>query len=262
MIGIIHHLGIKKWVWVTSTPILEYQASYSGLISPPSVVPLFLLPFTNQMSYAERAQNLFMQALVKFAMGFQLDAISRLFQQKFGDDFPTIKALLPTASLHMVNSEELLEYPRPLPHKILFIGGIGMDSPKPLNGEFKEFVSNSKKPIVLVSFGSVAKASKMPKHWIDSLLGLFHHNQHLTFIWKYEGDAGKLAIPENVFVKEWIPQTDLLGNEKIVAFVTHAGYNSINECARAGKPMVLVPLFADQPRNAKLVEYRGLGLIV
>lgn len=146
MIGVVHLLKIKKWVWVTSTPILEHQAGYSGLVSPPSVVPrefilsseikvlVFLLPLTNQMSYKERAQNLFMQIAVKFAMGLQTDAVSALFREKFGNDFPTIETLMPTASLHMINSEELMEYPRPVNHKILFIGGIGMSSPKPLAG--------------------------------------------------------------------------------------------------------------------------------
>jgi UDP-N-acetylglucosamine:LPS N-acetylglucosamine transferase len=37
---------------------------------------------------------------------------------------------------------------------------------------------------------------------------------------------------------------------------------SVKESIAAGKPMVMIPLIADQFRNAKLGEYRGFGITV
>ncbi|WP_410617057.1 nucleotide disphospho-sugar-binding domain-containing protein [Amycolatopsis sp. lyj-109] len=45
-------------------------------------------------------------------------------------------------------------------------------------------------------------------------------------------------------------------------FVTHAGFSSVREALSAGVPMVAVPLFADQPANARRIEELGAGVPV
>ena len=52
----------------------------------------------------------------------------------------------------------------------------------------------------------------------------------------------------------------ILEHENIVAYVHHGGANSCFECARAGKPHVVLPQWADTYYNAVAVEYAGLGV--
>ena len=52
------------------------------------------------------------------------------------------------------------------------------------------------------------------------------------------------------------------GHKNLVAFVTHGGINSIVETISIGKPMVVVPIFADQFRNGKMIQRYGTGLVV
>ena len=48
---------------------------------------------------------------------------------------------------------------------------------------------------------------------------------------------------------------------KIDLFVTHGGAGSAMESASHGVPTVVVPLFGDQMRNARMIERFGYGLV-
>lgn len=58
----------------------------------------------------------------------------------------------------------------------------------------------------------------------------------------------------NVRIVSWAPQNDVLGHPNVKAFVTHAGSNSIYEAAYHAKPVVCIPLMADQLDNAAKVK--------
>lgn len=67
-------------------------------------------------------------------------------------------------------------------------------------------------------------------------------------------------LSERVLVVEKAPQLALLRQASLA--LTHAGFNSLKECAALGVPMVALPLGLDQPRNAALVLHHGLGTAV
>jgi UDP:flavonoid glycosyltransferase YjiC (YdhE family) len=68
------------------------------------------------------------------------------------------------------------------------------------------------------------------------------------------------ALPGNVHVEAWVPQADVLGDA--AAVVCHGGSGTTFGALSAGVPLVMVPLFADQPVNAKCVAAAGAGLLV
>lgn len=47
---------------------------------------------------------------------------------------------------------------------------------------------------------------------------------------------------------------------KVKLFITHGGYNSFQEAIYASTPMIVIPLFGDQKRNARLVQKHEIGL--
>lgn len=61
----------------------------------------------------------------------------------------------------------------------------------------------------------------------------------------------------HVLLVERAPQLALLRRARLA--LTHAGFNSIKECAALGVPMIALPLGLDQPRNAALIQHHGLG---
>jgi N-glycosyltransferase len=66
------------------------------------------------------------------------------------------------------------------------------------------------------------------------------------------------ARADNVYLTSFAQQRLLL--PACAAFITHAGFNSVREGVEAGVPMVALPLFAEEPANAKRIEELGIGL--
>ncbi|XP_064596981.1 UDP-glucuronosyltransferase 2B18-like [Liolophura sinensis] len=59
---------------------------------------------------------------------------------------------------------------------------------------------------------------------------------------------------------KWIPQNDVLGSSKTRVLVSHGGLSGVQEAMYHGVPMVIVPMFSDQPDNAIRVEAHGYGV--
>jgi UDP:flavonoid glycosyltransferase YjiC (YdhE family) len=68
------------------------------------------------------------------------------------------------------------------------------------------------------------------------------------------------AIPDNVLVESFVPQTTVFSRADAV--VHHGGSGTFLGTMAAGLPQVLVPLFADQPHNATAIAATGAGVAV
>lgn len=66
------------------------------------------------------------------------------------------------------------------------------------------------------------------------------------------------AVPANVHVESFVPQDDVLPH--VAAVLCHGGSGTVLGTLAAGVPMVVAPLFADQPTNAERVAAVGAGL--
>ncbi|OAY50252.1 UDP-glycosyltransferase 74F2 [Manihot esculenta] len=111
--------------------------------------------------------------------------------------------------------------------------------------------------VVYVSFGSFSGLSE--EQMEEILWGLKKSNFY--FLWVIR--ATEEAKLPNTFMEElgdkglvvnWSCQVKLLTNKAVGCFLTHCGWNSTIEAISLGVPMVAMPLWSDQPANAKLVE--------
>ena len=68
------------------------------------------------------------------------------------------------------------------------------------------------------------------------------------------------SVPSNVIIRAFVPQEDVLPHARLM--VCHGGSGTVIAGLASGVPMVITPLFADQPDNANCLEAAGLCLSV
>lgn len=78
-------------------------------------------------------------------------------------------------------------------------------------------------------------------------------------LWKFESENG-LNTSDNVLVKKWFPQQDVLNHKNVKVFVTQGGFQSAEEAMHYRVPMVVLPMIADQHQNAKSIQELGIGI--
>ena len=59
--------------------------------------------------------------------------------------------------------------------------------------------------------------------------------------------------------ESWMPQRKVLSHPAVKLFVSHGGLSSVSESVDASVPLLVVPFFADQLRNAFLLQDAGVG---
>lgn len=117
-------------------------------------------------------------------------------------------------------------------------------------------------PLVYVTFGSVAGSfpQALPVYGL-ALAAVAELPARVLLTVGRELDRDALPpAPDNVRVERWVPQQDVLAHA--AAAVVHGGSGSTLGTVAAGVPLAVVPLFADQPENARRVAEVGAGLAV
>ncbi|VDM77814.1 unnamed protein product [Strongylus vulgaris] len=184
------------------------------------------------MSFMDRVQNALISTVTSLVYSHSRARESRIFWEtgdlEFGED------LLVTARSSdsvIVNSVPALDFAMPTSNKIAYIGGLTIQrKPEQLN--------------------------------MSNFFTAFSHFPEITFIVKYESTNCTLYVPPNVQLAQWIPQAELMGHPNYKAIITHGGLSSILETLSVGKPLILMPLFADHGKNSKVMEAKGAAIIL
>ena len=115
-------------------------------------------------------------------------------------------------------------------------------------------------PLVYVSFGTVVGGTPMAGALYGAALAAAAElPARVLMTVGRELDVDALGpLPANVHVESFVPQVDVFGHASLV--VTHGGSGTTLGALAAGLPLVVVPLFADQPDNARRVVAVGAGV--
>lgn len=238
---------------------------WDGNPRPPSYIPAPISPFTPNMNFLERAGNLFMKLMyesIPVIMGFdaRFEELKQIY--KFNTSI-SIADTFKRASVKLVNSDFTFEYVAPVEPDTVLVGGFAITRAKPLLGKLRAFVEGSGEyGTIIFSMGTVVKS--FDEKWYKMFLDVFARFPQRV-VWRFSRSSVPvgLEIPDNVLLMDWIPQNDLLAHPKVKLFITHCGLNSAMEAAYYGKPVLAMPMFADQfSQSGKLTKHAKMGIEV
>ncbi|CAD6190718.1 unnamed protein product [Caenorhabditis auriculariae] len=256
-------IDIPAHVSAISCVAMDHVSVAIGQPQAPSYVPGTQSTFNENMSLFER----FLNTLQTMTGAYMFNYVGDSTYDSIRKNYPELRSwreILPETSFLLTNAIPILDFPSPTISKIIPVGGLTVNTLKKDTKlpEKWDKVLGERKRTVLISFGSNIKSQDMPEPYKKELLKVFASMPDTTFIWKYEEEKATFAdhLP-NVHLGTWLPQNELLADKRLSLFVTHGGLASTTELAVLGKPAIMIPMFADQSRNAQMLSRHG-GVVV
>ncbi|CAI4228309.1 unnamed protein product [Auanema sp. JU1783] len=244
--------------------VAPYTYQITGVPFMPSFVPGWTTIYDDKMNLWQRFNNMMKFWEIKGILDKMHDRVLNLFHAHYPEIVDVNQILRKKSGLILANVNEFTQTPRPVSSMIQFIGGSSLYPTKPLEKEFDELL-NMRKHNVIFSLGSFVRFCEAPLKIKKLFAQAFASMEDVTFIVKYENcsnDEFDFNKYDNIVSKAWLPQTDLLGDDRVNAFITHGGMNSITEGQYRGKPMITIPIFGDQILNSKNAARVGSAIMI
>nr|XP_034827023.1 UDP-glucuronosyltransferase 2B2-like isoform X1 [Maniola hyperantus] len=264
MLGLLHIHGINAPVIALLTSnLMPWSADRIGVSDNPSYVPVISTEYTSRMTFYERMANTFLKVYHKLWFRYLVQVKEQeLIEKHFGRKIPDLEDMGRNISLMMLNTYHALNGPGPLVPGLLEVGGMHLDPTRKVIPQYIErFLNESEHGVILLSFGSLIKTASIPKYKEEIIVNALSKFKQ-QIIWKYEESAEEGTLTGNILRVRWLPQYELLQHEKIIAFIAHGGLLGMTEAVSAGKPMVVVPFFGDQPANAAAAAAAGFAKVL
>jgi glucuronosyltransferase len=229
-----HKWNAELALYLTGQSKLPFLSSAMGQPHNPALSTIPLLPYSAEsMTLFQRVQNTILTFAFEhiFRNGIILYKSNQLLDKYFPEEKnqrPSLLELERNASLTIAFGHPFIldGWSPTAPNYVQ----VGMMNCRPAKGFAKgdkigEFLNNSKKGVVFVSFGSVLKASVMADSKRKLLLNVFARFPQYDFLWKWETEEMK-DTPKNVMLSKWLPQQDVLAHPNLKLFITHVGQSS------------------------------------
>lgn len=262
LLGLGHHFKAPV-IALSPQGALKWVNDLVGTPNFPSYVPITFLGFSDRMTFLERAENLFYSYVEDITMDITyLPMQQQLLKEHFPDkDMPSLDVLRRNVSLVLLNTHVTLGFPRPYAPNMIEVGGLNINrNERPLPENLKRFLDEARSGAILFSLGSNVRFSQMPSDFKNAILNGFREYPKMRILFKLDENV---TVPthkaEDVLIQSWLPQESVLAHPNVKLFVTHGGLLSTTESVYFGKPVVGIPIFADQKINMKIATLNGIG---
>nr|AGC84403.1 glucosyl glucuronosyl transferases [Locusta migratoria] len=258
--GLLHKMGsppVVKLLTMTAPSSVYYNF---GSPMNPAYMPDMWLGYSDRMNFWQRLYNTYFYLRLMYMWYYEvLPMQEELMRKHFGPDVPSAYEADRNVSLLITANHFVLEYPRPHLPNIIEITGIHVATePKPLPKDIKKFLDEAEEGVIYFSLGSNVRSNAMPAWKRQAFIEAFRQLPQRV-LWKWESDSLP-DQPDNVMVRKWLPQQDVLAHPKVRLFIMQGGLQSLNEAAYHGVPLLVIPFFSDQAHNAAKIQQSGIGV--
>jgi len=207
---------------------------------------------TDHMTFAERAMNLVFLGIFNYVQYPVVYSTFNALRDKHEMNTCNVADTY-SRSVVLINSDFVMEYPRPMMPNMFHISGLFNKVPQPMQPGLAKFIEGSwPHGVVVLSFGTLVPQFQSER--AEMIARVFGRLKQRV-IWRFTGTPPK-ALANNTMLTEWFPQNDVLSHPLTKVFISHCGISSLYEAAYNSVPVVAVPLFFDQHYHAGKVVHR------
>ena len=253
---IYSELEIKLSLYIQ--PALVLPIYYPNFELNSAYTPMIGTIYTDEMTFLERLKNSFVFTFTKILFkSFQMYQTQII--NSYGYDLDN--------NIHIYDSFHIIQYPLglcfpiSLPPNFILIGSVTSQQAQKIKDENIEKILKKYKRNIYISNGTLEKIVLELNDIIDIFKELEKENIGVILSIRKDEitDEEIKSFPENVYITRWLDQNNILGDERINLFVTHGGFNSVQESVYHGKPMVVLGVSLDHFNVATFVKKKKLG---
>ncbi|XP_053674279.1 UDP-glycosyltransferase UGT5-like [Anopheles nili] len=240
----------------------QYMGPMMGLMNAWSHVPHEFLPYTDHMTLPQRAYNSLVSTYELLLRSWyylpQQEAMVAKYFSFLPGPLPSLSELEKQVSVILLNSYPPLTTTRAKVPGLVQVGGLHIKPPKPLPQDLKTFIDGAKDGVIYFSLGTNLRSADLPPEKLAVILKVFGAMKQRV-VWKFE-DERIQNLPSNVMVRNWLPQSDILGHRNVKVFITHGGLLGTQEGVHRAVPMVGIPIYCDQHLNMNKATLGGYAV--
>ncbi|XP_055531728.1 UDP-glycosyltransferase UGT5-like [Wyeomyia smithii] len=238
-----------------------WTAELTGSPTPTSHIPNSWLYYDDKMTFYERLWNVVLNWWDNLLYrGVHLPSQNAIYRKAFPNAQITFEQQMRSVSLVLLNDHFSLGSIRPYSPNMIEVGGVQIEDVKPLPKDIGKFLDEATDGAIYFSMGSYLKSTDLPRAKRDAFIRAFSQLKQRV-LWKFEDDTIPQK-PDNLLIKPWLPQNDILAHPNMKLFITHGGLLGTTEALFHGKPTVGIPIFGDQMMNVRRATRLGYGTLL